>query len=63
MELLDDNGYEVSDEERLQDESGWRFQLASGQIIILFDTGSWKVEGKDHGPVESLLSEYQGAMN
>jgi hypothetical protein len=55
MSLLDDNGYEISNED------GWKFWLASGQIIVLFDTGSWKVEGSDPDSIESLLrlSEYQ----
>ena len=60
-ELLDDNGYEISDERRLLNGSGWQFRLESGQIINLFDTGSWNVEGRDTAPVEGLLSEYQGA--
>ncbi len=59
--LLDDNGYEISNEERLPNEEGWKFWLVSGQIIDLFDTGSWKVEGSDPDSIESLLrlSEYQ----
>ena len=61
MSLLDDSGYEISNEERLPNEDGWKFWLASGQIIVLFDTGSWKVEGSDPDSIESLLrlSEYQ----
>ncbi len=58
-ELLDDNGYEISDEQRLPDSAGWRFRLASGQIINLFDGGSWQVEGSNRELIESLLSEYQ----
>ncbi len=61
-ELLDDNGHEISDERRLPNGTGWQFRLESGQIINLFDTGSWNVEGKDPDPVEGLLSEYQGAV-
>ncbi|MCL5959527.1 MAG: hypothetical protein M1358_09480 [Chloroflexi bacterium] len=56
-ELLDDNGYEISDEQRLPDGTG--FRLASGQIISLLDDGSWNVEGSDPAPVEALLREYQ----
>ncbi|MBI4320043.1 MAG: hypothetical protein HY675_16250 [Chloroflexi bacterium] len=58
-ELLDDNGYEISDEQRLPDGTGWQFRLASGQIISLFDGGSWNVEGRNPDPIERLLSEYQ----
>ncbi|MCL4465150.1 MAG: hypothetical protein M1389_03835 [Chloroflexi bacterium] len=58
-ELLDDNGYEISDEQRLPDGTGWQFRLASGQIISLLDDGSWNVEGSDPAPVEALLREYQ----
>ncbi len=58
-ELLDDNGYEISDEQRLPNGTGWQFRLASGQIINLFETGSWNVEGRNPDPIESLLSEYQ----
>lgn len=58
-ELLDDNGYEISEEQRLPDGTGWHFRLASGQIINLFDGGGWKVEGRNPDPIESLLSEYQ----
>lgn len=62
LELLDDNGYEISDEQRLPDDSGWRFRLASGQIIDLFDEGSWNVEGRNPDPIESLLSGYQTGL-
>ncbi len=58
-ELLDDNGYEISDEQPLPSGTGWQFRLASGQIISLFDDGSWNVEGSNPGTVESLLREYQ----
>ncbi len=55
-ELLDDNGYEISDERRLPNDTGWQVRLESGQIVNLFDTGTWNVEGKDPDPVEGLLS-------
>lgn len=60
--LLDDNGYEISNEQRLPDGTGWHFRLASGQIIDLFDTGSWNVEGSNPGPIEELLSEHQSGL-
>jgi hypothetical protein len=62
--LLDDSGYEISDEERLPNDAGWKFWLVSGQIIDLFDTGSWKVAGSDPDSIESLLrlSEYQSGI-
>ncbi len=59
--LLDENGYDISNEERLPDGAGWQFRLASGQVVDLFATGSWAVEGSNPDPIESLLrlSEYQ----
>jgi predicted nucleotide-binding protein len=53
--LLHGNGFEIRDEKRLSNETGWQLRLASGQVVNVYDKGTVQVQGKDTGRVRELL--------
>lgn len=55
--LLKSNGYSITDEKRLPNDTGTQLKLGTGQIVNVFDKGTFSVQGKDAGgAVKSFLS-------
>ncbi len=53
--LLAQKGYSVKEESRLGNNTGTQLRLQSGQIVNVFDSGSFNVQGKNPGDIKSLL--------
>ena len=50
-------GYRIAEENRNGNDTGWRIQLQSGQIVNVFDSGTHNVQGQDPAPVKAVLDE------
>ena len=48
-------GYTIADDARNGNDTGWRLTLQSGQIVNVFDSGMYNVQGRDPAPVRALL--------
>ena len=57
------NGHTVSDESRLNNDTGWQFRLKSGQIVNVFDKGTFNVQGKNPESVRKLLEQLEGGSS
>ena len=53
--LLEAGGFEVAQEKRLANDTGWQLRLTSGQIVSVYDKGTFLVQGKDTEAVRSSL--------
>lgn len=63
-QILERNGYVLKEQKRLGNDTGDQLRLVSGQIINVFDKGTFNVQGKNPGPVKELLErELQGAAD
>ena len=50
-------GFTISEEKRLGNDTGSQIRLTSGQIVNVFDKGTWNVQGKNPEEVRAVLSE------
>ncbi len=55
MALLTSAGYGIVEKERAGNDTGWRLRLHSGQLVNVFDSGKYRVQGKEPAPVRALL--------
>lgn len=53
--LLADAGYQVKCEGRLGNDTGIRMDLATGQIVNVYDSGKHNVQGKNPEPIRRIL--------
>lgn len=53
--LLAQKGFGVKEESRLGNDTGTQLRLQSGQIVNIFDKGSFNVQGKNPGDVKAVL--------
>lgn len=56
---LDSCGYQIVEEEELGDGNGLQFRLRSGQVVNLYHTGKFVVQGKNPEPVKACLENFQ----
>lgn len=54
-ERLLGGGFEITDEKRLANNTGAQLCLKTGQIVNVFDKGTFNVQGKNPAPVKALL--------
>lgn len=47
--------YTIAEEKRLPNDTGCQLRLGSGQIVNVFDSGLFNVQGKNSEPVKTLL--------
>src|ERR1051326_4671332 len=55
--ILGGGGYQIKTEERLPNGTGYQIRLATGQMVNLFDKGTWNVQGKNPDPIKKLLAD------
>ena len=53
--MLQGNGFEITADTRLANDSGWQLRLKTGQIVNIYDNGTIQIQGKDQDPVKDLL--------
>ena len=58
--LLKNAGYSTEGEERLGNGTGTKLKLRSGQIVNVFDNGSWSVQGKNPEDIKALFGKHSG---
>ncbi len=63
ISVLESGEYKIVDTRRLPNNSGSQLILATGQIVNVFDTGTYSVQGRNREPVEQLLSRRQGEVS
>ena len=56
---LERNGYAVSEESRLANNTGSQIRLKSGQIVNIFDKGTFSVQGKNPEPIRKLVEQIE----
>lgn len=61
--LLAQKGYSVKEESRLGNDTGTQLRFQSGQIVNVFDSGSFNVQGKNPGDIKALLDGATGAAS
>lgn len=62
--LLEGNGYTIKEQKRLSNNTGDQLRLSSGQIVNVFDKGTYNIQGKDPERVKKLLDrELQGMVS
>lgn len=54
---LVDAGYTITEEKRLGNDTGFQIRLSSGQIVNVWDKGTWNVQGKNPDEVRAVLGE------
>lgn len=59
-QLLAQNRHAIKDESRLGNDTGTQLRLQSGQIVNVFDKGSYNVQGKNPGDIKTLLDNASG---
>lgn len=62
-QLLLANGYRIQREERLGNDTGTQLRLSSGQIINVFDKGTFSVQGRNPEPIKVLLETGAGSRS
>lgn len=55
--LLTQKGFKIKEESRLGNDTGTQLRLQSGQIVNVFDKGTYSVQGRNTGDVKALLDE------
>lgn len=58
--ILGANSFIITEERRIPNNTGWRLRLASGQIVNVFDSGTYNVQGRNPDPIKRLLAEHAG---
>jgi len=58
--LLENKGFKLIEEKRLSNDTGWQLKLKTGQVVNIYDKGTWNVQGKDQDSVNDVLREYEG---
>jgi len=53
--ILEGNGYNVQEEKRLRNDTGHQLRLTTGQVVNVFDKGTYNVQGKNPDPIKELL--------
>lgn len=61
--LLAQKGYSVKEEARLGNDTGTQLRLQSGQIVNVFDSGAFNVQGKNPGDIKTLLDGATGTAS
>src|SRR5690606_28011037 len=56
-EALHTQGSDVAEEKRLPNDTGTQMRLRSGQIVNVFDKGTWNVQGKTPDAVRAALEK------
>jgi predicted nucleotide-binding protein len=59
-QLLISNGFSIQQEMRLTNDTGTQLRLQSGQIVNVFDKGTYNIQGKNPGPIKDLLQRANG---
>jgi len=63
IETINNSGYEIVQENRLPNDLGSQFRLETGQIIVLYDTGTLVVQGRDVAVVRKLFGVRNGSKS
>lgn len=58
--ILQSNHLTILDEKRLGNDTGYQIRLATGQIVNVFDKGTYFVQGKDSASVQQILDKAAG---
>ena len=53
--VLISSGCEIVQEGRLQNDTGWQLRLRSGQIVNIFDKGTFSVQGKNPTSIQKII--------
>jgi len=59
-QLLTQKGFKIKEESRLANETGSQIRLQSGQIVNVFDKGTYSVQGRNQAEVKALLDNAAG---
>lgn len=57
VELLQNNGYDVTACDRLGNDSGWQIRCRTGEIVNAYDSGAIVVQGKNQQQMRTLLGQ------
>ncbi|MFN3130286.1 TIR domain-containing protein [Roseibium sp.] len=57
INLLQTNGYEITDDARLGNDKGWSIRCSGGEIINLYDSGKVVAQGKNQSAINSILGQ------
>ncbi|RMD59585.1 DNA-binding protein [Candidatus Parcubacteria bacterium] len=60
---LEDAGFSISEEKRLGNDTGFQLKLTTGQIVNVWDKGTWNVQGKNPEEVRTVLDDQPGATS
>lgn len=60
---LGDAGYSIAEEKRLGNDMGFQIRLSSGQIVNVWDKGTWNVQGKNPDEVRAALGDQATAAS
>jgi predicted nucleotide-binding protein len=56
-ETLQNNGFQILSEERMNNGLGSRLKCADGEIVCVYDTGKVVVQGKNQAAVKPLFGQ------
>ncbi|WP_338827671.1 TIR domain-containing protein [Neomoorella thermoacetica] len=57
-QILDQHGFKVQEEKRLPNDTGWQLRLYTGQVVNIFDKGTFNVQGKNPDAVKKVLERF-----
>lgn len=60
---LTEAGYSIAEERRLGNDTGSQLRLSSGQIVNVWDKGTWNVQGKNPEEVRAVLGDHTVAAS
>ncbi|MDK9723147.1 MAG: nucleotide-binding protein [Rhodospirillales bacterium] len=56
-DLLQANGFSVTQEGRLPNDAGWQLRCAGGEIVAIYDTGKVVAQGKNQDQIKALFGQ------
>ena len=56
-DLLKISGYEITEENRLSNNTGWWLRLKTDQIVNIYDKGTYNIQGKNPADIQKLFDD------
>ena len=54
--LLGNGGCDIEEKARLGNDTGWRLKLTTGQVVNVYDKGTYNVQGKRPAEIKAILA-------
>lgn len=61
--VLQNSSFQLIEEKRLPNNVGWQLKLKTGQVINIYDKGTWNVQGKDSDLVDDVLRKCEAEQS